>query len=267
MEFFNFLTGEFDLLYHGKIVEPEGGPILRTRDGYSNDFLKSHLQNIKKQIRNSSKSNKIKDTMEAKREEIDLKFWSNGKTLDEGLQKLRSIINELKKKLPKNFEITMKETRSSTPYASKILDEKTKESLKLFRYKSIDFEKELKNHPWRPKPQAPQARKKQRKEVAESSITQKKAAVSTTVTTRSSERAVQSISSRRRLIVEDEDEGEDLSQATPAGNVTSSKLQAVQFELPETSCAITSLNRPSPSPSISTALIAQELIQQSSILF
>ena len=171
LEFFNFLTGEFDLLYHGKIEEAEGETILR---GYSHDFLKSHLQNIKKQIRNSSKSKRIKDTMEAKREEIDLKFWSNGKTLDEGLQKLRSIINELKKKLPKNFEITMKETRSNTPYASKILDEKTKESLKLFRYKSIDFEKELKNHPWRPKPQAPQARKKQRKEVAESSITQKK---------------------------------------------------------------------------------------------
>ena len=174
LEFFNFLTGEFDLLYHGKIVEAEGESILRTRDGYSHDFLKSHLQNIKKQIRNSSKSNKIKDTMEAKREEIDLKFWSNGKTLDEGLKSLRFIINELKRKLPKNFEITMKETRSNTPYASKILDEKTKEILKLFRYKSIDFEKELKNHPWRPKPQAPQARKKQRKEVAESSITQKK---------------------------------------------------------------------------------------------
>ena len=171
LEFFNFLTGEFDLLYHGKIEEAEGETILR---GYSHDFLKSHLQNIKKQIRNSSKSNQIKDTMEAKREEIDLKFWSNGKTLDEGLKSLRFIINELKRKLPKNFEITMKETRSNTPYASKILDEKTKEILKLFRYKSIDFEKELKNHPWRPKPQAPQARKKQRKEVAESSITQKK---------------------------------------------------------------------------------------------
>ena len=31
---------EFDLLYHGKIVDPEGGPILRTMDGYSHDFLK-----------------------------------------------------------------------------------------------------------------------------------------------------------------------------------------------------------------------------------
>ena len=109
--------------------------------------------------------------MEAKREEIDLKFWSNGATLDKGLKLLRVMINELKRKLPKKFEITMKETRSNTPYASKIFDEKTKE---LFRYKSIDFEKELKNHPWRPKAQAPQARKKQRQEVAESSITQKK---------------------------------------------------------------------------------------------
>ncbi len=70
---------------------------------------------------------------------------------------------------------------------------------------------------------------------------------------------MQSNSSRRRLIVDDDHE--DL---TPAGNVTSSKLQAVQFELPETATnATTSLNRPSPSPSISTALIAQELIQQS----
>ena len=62
--------------------------------------------------------------MEAKREEIDLKLWSNGATLDEGLKLLRSIINELKRKLPKKFEITMKETRSNPPYASKILDEK-----------------------------------------------------------------------------------------------------------------------------------------------
>ena len=222
LEFFNFLTGEFNLLYHGKIVEAEGEPILR---GYSNDFLKSHLQNIKKQIKKSSKSNKIKETMEAKREEIDLKFGPNGTTLDDGLKLLRSIIKELKMNLPKKFEITMKETRSNTPYASKIFDEKTKEFL--LRYKGINFEKELRNHPWRPKPQAPQARKKQKKEVAESSITQKEAAVSTTVTTKSSEKAVQSISSRRRLIVEDE--GEDLSQATPAGNVTSSKLQAVGF--------------------------------------
>ena len=66
---------------------------------------------------------------------------------------------------------------------------------------------------------------------------------------------------RRGLIVDDE--REDLSQATPAGNDTSSKL-AVQFEVPETAAnASTSLIRPSPSPSISTALIAQELIQQS----
>ena len=94
-----------------------------------------------------------------------MKFVPNGKTLDDGLKLLKSKINELKENLPKKFEITMKATESNTPYVFKISDEKTKEFL--CRYKSIDFEKELKNHPWRPKPQA---RKKQKKEVAESSI-------------------------------------------------------------------------------------------------
>ena len=72
---------------------------------------------------------------------------------------------------------------------------------------------------------------------------------------------MQSNSRGRRLIVDDE--CEDLSQATPAGNDTSSKL-AVRFELPEAATnATTRFNRPSPSPSMSTTLIAQELIQQS----
>jgi hypothetical protein len=60
LEFFNFFTGEFDLLYHGKIVEGEGEPILRTRDGYSHDFLKSHLQIIKKQIKKVPKATRLK---------------------------------------------------------------------------------------------------------------------------------------------------------------------------------------------------------------
>jgi hypothetical protein len=169
LEFFNFLTGEFDLLYHGKIVEPEGGSILRTRDGYSHDFLKSHLQIIKKQIKKSSKS---KETMDAKWEEIDLKFWPNGKTLDDGLKLLKSIINELMliRNLKKKFEITMKETASNTPYV-KICEQKTKKREILCRYKSVEFEKELRHHSWKPKPQA---RKKQKIEVAESSTIQKK---------------------------------------------------------------------------------------------
>ena len=57
LEFFNFLTGEFDLLYHGKIEEAEGEPILR---GYSHDFLKSHLPNIKKQINKVPKATRLK---------------------------------------------------------------------------------------------------------------------------------------------------------------------------------------------------------------
>ena len=106
LEFFNFLTGEFDLLYNGKIVEAQGAPILRTRDGYSHNYLKSHLENIKKQIK-SSKSNKNKEAMEAKREEIGLKFVPNGTTLDDCLKLLRSMINQLIRNLPKKFKITI----------------------------------------------------------------------------------------------------------------------------------------------------------------
>jgi hypothetical protein len=115
--------------------------------------------------------------MEAKREEINLKFGPNGTTLDDGLKILRSIINELKRNLPKKFEITMKATGSNTPYVSKILvieNEKTKTKESLCRYKNIDFEKELRHHSWKPKPQA---RKKQIKEVAESSIIQKSTSI------------------------------------------------------------------------------------------
>ncbi len=95
----------------------------------------------------------------------------------------------------------MKETASNTPYV-KICEQKTKKREILCRYKSVEFEKELRHHSWKPKPQA---RKKQKIEVAESSTIQKKAAaVSTTITTISSEKAVQSNSSRRRLIVDDD---------------------------------------------------------------
>jgi hypothetical protein len=137
---------------------------LRTRDGYNHDYLKSHLENIKKQIKKSSKSSKIKEAiMEAKREEIDLKFVPNETTLDDGLKLLRSIINELIRNLPKKFEITMKATDSNTPYVSKILvdeNEKTKKQEFLCRYIIIVFEKELRHHSWKLKPQA---RKKQKK--------------------------------------------------------------------------------------------------------
>ena len=113
--------------------------------------------------------------MDAKWEIVDMNFVPNGTTLDDGLKKLlRSIINELKRNLPKEFEITMKATESNTPYAFKICDEKTKTKEFLCRYKSIDFEKKLRHHSWKPKPQA---RKKQEKEVAESSIIQKSSSI------------------------------------------------------------------------------------------
>ncbi len=219
LEFFNFLTGEFDLLYHGQIKVDEA--IIDTRDGYSHDFLKGHLPKIEKQI--PKKSRAMKDKWDL----VDVKFNQYGRTLDEGIISLKSIINELESNLPRKFKIITKETGSNTPYASKICDEKTKTKEFLCRYKRIDFEKELKHHSWKPKPQA---RKKQKKAAAESSTIQKKAAaVSTTITSISSEKAVKG---RRGLIVVDDHE--DLSQEKPAGNVTSSKLQEVQFELPET---------------------------------
>jgi hypothetical protein len=52
LEFFNFLSGEFDLLYHGQIKVGEA--IMVRRDGYSHDFLKGHLPKIEEQIKKQS---------------------------------------------------------------------------------------------------------------------------------------------------------------------------------------------------------------------
>jgi len=118
LEFFNFLTGEFDLLYHGQIKVDEA--IIDTRDGYSHDFLKGHLPKIEKQI--PKKSRAMKDKWDL----VDVKFNQYGRTLDEGIISLKSIINELESNLPRKFKIITKETGSNTPYASEICDEKTK---------------------------------------------------------------------------------------------------------------------------------------------
>ena len=48
LEFNNFLSGEYDLLYHGEIKVGEA--IMATREGYRHDFLKGHLPKIEKQI-------------------------------------------------------------------------------------------------------------------------------------------------------------------------------------------------------------------------
>ena len=98
-----------------------------------------------------------------------MNFVPKGRILDEGLKLLRSKNNELNKNLPKNFEIIMKISGKNTPYVLSISDGKTK--MVFCRYKSINFEKELRHHSWKPKPQP---RKKQKTEVAESSIIQKK---------------------------------------------------------------------------------------------
>ena len=225
MEFYNFLSGEFDLLYHGEIKVGEA--IMATREGYSHDFLKGHLPKIEKQIPKKSKA------MIDKRDLVDVKFNQYGRILDEGMIWLKSIINELESNLPKKFKIITKETGSNTPYASKICDEKTKTQEFLCRYKSINFEKELRVHSWNK--QKPQKRQRKTEVAKSTTITaEKEAAVSSTktavsskktaVSSSSSEIVVQSISSRsrHRMVVND-----DSPQATP------SKL-ADQLKLPET---------------------------------
>ncbi len=154
-EFFYFFQGEY-LLYHGQTtVAAEGEQIFRARDGYSHDFLPGHLNNIKKQIKKVYKSNQNK-TMIDKWEVIDMKFVPHGKILDEDLKLLKSKINELEKKLPEKFEIKMKETVLLMFLASPT----EKKKMVLCRYKSIDFEKELRHHPWRPKPHAHKKQKR-----------------------------------------------------------------------------------------------------------
>ena len=125
LELFNFLSGEFDLLYHGQIKVGEA--IMGTRDGYSHDFLRQgNLSNIKKQINRVSKSNpnKMIRHMDAKWEIIDMKFVPNGKILDDGLKSLKSKINELKRNLQRKFEIIIKETGSNSPYVLSISEDR-----------------------------------------------------------------------------------------------------------------------------------------------
>ena len=164
LEFFNFLSGEYDLLYHGQIKS--GKEIMDKRDGYSHDNLKDHLNFVRDKMRNASNGN-LKKTMRDNIELAGLNFVPKGTTLVDGLNVLKSIISELEKKLPKKFIIEMQETGSYTPYVHCIKDGKTKQYLD--RYKRIDFEQRLKDHPWSPAP-----RKKQKKEAAESSIIPKK---------------------------------------------------------------------------------------------
>ena len=68
----------------------------------------------------------------------------------------------MEENLPKKYIIESKETGSNTPYVYCIKEGKTKQYLD--RYKSIDFEQRLKDHPWSP-------RKRQKKEAAVSSKT------------------------------------------------------------------------------------------------
>ena len=154
LEFFNFLSREYDLLYHGKVEL--NGEELHKRDGYSHDFLKGHLTFIRDKIKNASNDNPLKTTMRNTLILAELNFVPKGTILVDDLNLLKSIIKE---NLPKKFIIEMKETGSYTPYVYCIKEGKTKQYLD--RYKSMDFEQRLKDHPWSPAP-----RKRQKKEAA-----------------------------------------------------------------------------------------------------
>jgi hypothetical protein len=98
LEFFNFLSGEYDLLCHGQIKVGEA--IMDTRDGYSHDFLRGHLAFVGNKIKNASNDNPLKNTMRNTLALADLKLVSKGTTLVDGLNLLISIIFALEKKLP-----------------------------------------------------------------------------------------------------------------------------------------------------------------------
>jgi len=149
------------------------------RDGYSHDSLPGHLAFVRNKIKNSSNDNPLKTTMRNNIEIVELNFVPKGTILVDGLKVLKSIILELEKQLPKKFSIEMQETGSYTPYVHCIKDGKTKQYLD--RYKSIDFDQRLKDHPWSPAP-----RKKQKKEAAE----KKQTAVSSKTTAASSSKIV-----------------------------------------------------------------------------
>ena len=171
LEIFNFLSGEYALLYHGKTELDR--QVSHKRDGYSHDFLgQGHLTLVGNRIKRFSKENPLKHTMRSTYLSADLNFGPKGTDLVDGLNLLKEIINELKEKLPKNNKIFIKSSNSSTPCVFSISDGKTMQYLD--RYESIDFEQRLKDHPWSPVTETQAPRKKQKKDKAESSIIPKK---------------------------------------------------------------------------------------------
>ena len=169
LEIFNFLSGEYDLLYHGKI-EVDG--VSHERNGYSHDFLRGHLAVVKNRINRVSNDNPLKQTMRHTHISAELNFVPKGSILVDGLNLLKTILNELKKKLAKKFKISMNETAAYTPYVVSISDEKTMQHVD--RYDSIDFEQRLKDHPWSPVTETQVTRKKQKKKKPNPLLYQKK---------------------------------------------------------------------------------------------
>ena len=86
LEFFNFLSGEYDLLYHGQV---KVGEEIITRD-YSHDFLRDgHLKFVRDKIRNSSNDNPLKNDMRNTVAIAELNFVPKGTILVDGLKSLK----------------------------------------------------------------------------------------------------------------------------------------------------------------------------------
>jgi len=203
LELINFLLGDYDLLYHG---ETKTSGQLQRRDGYSHDSLKHYLIVCLKKIK-AHEAKEERKLMKQKWEIIDTQFMPKGQLLVEGVQKLKSIINELKEKFKKKFTVEMKETDKYSPYVFSISDNRKIEYFK--RNETLDFEKQLTDHPWSSKRQM---RKKQKSETVSSSK----------IVSSSSEIVPHFTRIDRRIVVEDS------PQATTSGNTRSSTL-SVQF--------------------------------------
>ena len=216
LDLINFLFSDYELLYHGEIKIL--GQVHK-RDGYSHDSLKRYLSIYQRKIKAHEAKNERKH-MKLKWELIDTQWMPKGHLLDEGVHKLKSIINELKVKFTKKFTVEMKETEKNSPYVFSISDNKKTERLK--RYEILDFEKQLTDHPWSSKRQM---RKKQKTETVVSS--------SSKIVSSSSDIVPQStrIDRIRRIVVEDSPQG------TTSGNKRTSNIsvQNRQIEDPKTS--------------------------------
>jgi len=197
-ELLNFLWGNYDLLYHGEIKLSD--KILQ-KSGYSFDFLngaegKGYLQNIGRQLKSKSFRGKDKKKMEGKFEVIEMNFEKQGKLLGEGAALLKEILNYFESVIKNCFTIVTKETGKYTPYVFSISDKKKTATELLSRYKKLDFEKILDEHPWSSKRSKKQPARKKQKTSSSSSLAA--AAISRTPSPTSNSNSISGSSSKSK---------------------------------------------------------------------